>query len=182
MLEALFGKAVSQVLQGIPASQDPLWRELHAWTAKLAERAPGRWRAVIMSGIACGTHACQHPPVGACVVCRTPTCLAHALVSGGADVVCFTCVQAAAVAGNGPKVQPVHDEETKRKQFLKTLGLKPDASFEQVQAAFKKVAVKNHPDKTSKLTPDKRAEAELKFKKASEAYHWLLDHMSKKAA
>lgn len=189
MFEVILGRAIGQALQGLQ-TKDPLLQELQGWSSRLVEHAPGRWRAVIMSGIACDERApnggsCLRPAVGACVVCRKPTCLAHALVSAGADVVCFRCVKAAQVAaGNAPAQQQQPpappDEKAIARAHLKTLGLPADATLEMVQRAFRKLAAKNHPDKAK--TPEKRAAAEARFKKISESYHWLERHMAQKAA
>lgn len=187
MLEALLGKALGQALQGLH-TKDPLLQELQGWSARLIEHAPGKWRAVIMSGFACDIPAprggpCTHPAVGACVVCRKPTCLAHALISAGADVVCFRCVKDAQVAaGTAPQgaAQASIDPAAQARAHLKTLGLGPNATLEEVQRAFRKLAAKYHPDKAK--TPAKREAAEAKFKKYSESYHWLERHLSAQRA
>lgn len=187
MFEVILGRAIGQALQGLQ-TKDPLLQELQGWSSRLVEHAPGRWRAVVMSGIACDMQGpsggpCRRPAVGACVVCRKPTCLAHALVSAGADVVCFRCVKAAQVAvGNAPPESPAAapDARAVARAHLKTLGLPADATLDQVHRAFKKLAAKNHPDKAK--TPEKRAAAEVRFKKISEAYHYLERHMSAQKA
>ncbi len=56
------------------------------------------------------------------------------------------------------------------KDYYKTLGLTKDASLEDVKRAFRKLAVKYHPDKNP---GDK--EAEEKFKEINEAYAVLSD-------
>lgn len=188
MFEVLLGKAIGQALQGIQ-TKDPLLVELQGWSSRLVEHAPGRWRAVIQSGIACAIPtpqggSCKRPAVGACVVCRQPTCLAHALVSAGADVVCHRCVRAAQVAaGTAPQEQVAQapiDPKAIARAHLKELGLSEDATLEQVQKAFRKLAAKYHPDKAK--TPAKKIAAEEKFKKISAAFHWLDKYMSTQKA
>lgn len=53
--------------------------------------------------------------------------------------------------------------------YYDTIGIKPDASEEEIKKAYKKMAIKYHPDKN----PDSREEAEIKFKELAEAYEVL---------
>ena len=52
----------------------------------------------------------------------------------------------------------------------KILGITSDASDEEIKKAYKKMAVKHHPDKVASLGPDIRKAAEEKFKTISQAY------------
>ena len=56
-------------------------------------------------------------------------------------------------------------------EFYKELDLSNNASEEEIKKAYKKLAIKYHPDKN----PDNKEEAEAKFKKISEAYQALTD-------
>ncbi len=56
------------------------------------------------------------------------------------------------------------------KDFYKALGVKKDASAEEIKKAYRALAVKHHPDKN----PDNAA-AEARFKEVSEAYDVLSD-------
>lgn len=52
----------------------------------------------------------------------------------------------------------------------KVLEISPDATDEEVKRAYKRLAVKHHPDKVSHLGVDIQQAAEERFKKISEAY------------
>mgnify|MGYP001239361374 CR=1 FL=1 len=54
-------------------------------------------------------------------------------------------------------------------KYYKILGLENNASDDQVKKAYKKMAVKYHPDKN----PEDKEEAEKKFKEIAEAYEIL---------
>jgi DnaJ-class molecular chaperone len=59
--------------------------------------------------------------------------------------------------------------------YYDILGVQPEATEEEIRKAYKKMAIKYHPDKN----PDSRAEAEIKFKDLTEAYE-VLSNMSKR--
>jgi curved DNA-binding protein CbpA len=54
-------------------------------------------------------------------------------------------------------------------QCYANLGVKPDASKDEVKSAFRKLAIEVHPD-TSELPKE---EAEMRFKALSEAYDYI---------
>eukprot|EP00906_Rhabdomonas_costata_P010656 RCo014992 len=60
--------------------------------------------------------------------------------------------------------------------YYTVLGVSRDASEQEISKAYKKLALKWHPDKN----PDNRAAAEANFKKVSEAYDVLRDPQKKK--
>jgi DnaJ like chaperone protein len=55
-------------------------------------------------------------------------------------------------------------------ESYKILEISPDASESEIKKAFRKMAVKYHPDKVSHLGEDYKKAAEEKFKKVNEAY------------
>ncbi len=61
------------------------------------------------------------------------------------------------------------------KDYYETLGINRSASAEEIKRAYRRLALKYHPDRASK--GDK--EAEQKFKEASEAYQILSDPQKK---
>jgi DnaJ like chaperone protein len=52
----------------------------------------------------------------------------------------------------------------------KILEVTPDASDSEVKKAYRKMAMKYHPDKVSHLGQDVKKQAEEKFRKVQEAY------------
>ena len=55
------------------------------------------------------------------------------------------------------------------------LGLSTNASSDEVKKAFKKLAIKYHPDKISHLSKEQQRESEEKFKKINESYNALMN-------
>lgn len=50
------------------------------------------------------------------------------------------------------------------------LGISPSATDDEVKAAYRRMAMKNHPDKVASLGPEVQKAAEEKFRKIQEAY------------
>jgi molecular chaperone DnaJ len=65
---------------------------------------------------------------------------------------------------------------TKKRDYYEVLGVNRDASEEDVKKAYRKLAMKHHPDRN----PDSK-EAEEKFKEAKEAYEILSDGDKRRA-
>ncbi|XP_052171806.1 chaperone protein dnaJ 72 [Diospyros lotus] len=57
----------------------------------------------------------------------------------------------------------------------KVLGLSRNATKEEIKEAFRKAAIKFHPDKHSGAPDSVREAAIVRFKQASEAYEFLMD-------
>jgi len=65
---------------------------------------------------------------------------------------------------------------TKKRDYYEVLGLNRDASEEDIKKAYRKLAMKHHPDRN----PDSK-DAEEKFKEAKEAYEVLSEDNKRKA-
>src|SRR5579883_1518282 len=60
--------------------------------------------------------------------------------------------------------------------YYTTLGINRDASEDEIKKAYRKLAMKNHPDKVpTNATQEQRDEATKTFQKISEAYEVLSD-------
>jgi DnaJ like chaperone protein len=55
----------------------------------------------------------------------------------------------------------------------KILEVDKNASDDEIKKAYKKLAIRNHPDKVAHLGEDIRKEAEEKFKKVNEAFEQI---------
>ncbi|MDH3004234.1 MAG: J domain-containing protein [Candidatus Shikimatogenerans sp. JK-2022] len=62
------------------------------------------------------------------------------------------------------------------KDYYNILGVSRDATIEDIKKAYRKLAIKYHPDKN----PNNKKEAEEKFKEAAEAYSVLSDNNKRK--
>lgn len=62
----------------------------------------------------------------------------------------------------------------------KTLGLNSNATKHEIKEAFRKCALKFHPDRHSNSTKEIRDGASIRFKQASEAYEVLIDERKRK--
>lgn len=55
----------------------------------------------------------------------------------------------------------------------KVLEISPSATDDEVKSAYRRMAMKNHPDKVASLGPDVQKAAEEKFRKIQEAYETI---------
>ena len=60
-------------------------------------------------------------------------------------------------------------------ELYETLGVEPQASDEDIKKAYRKLALKWHPDKHSSKTPDEQKVAGEEFKKINAAFQALCD-------
>src|SRR6266849_4071255 len=65
---------------------------------------------------------------------------------------------------------------TKKRDYYEVLGVNRDASEEEIKKAYRKLAMKHHPDRN----PDSR-DGEEKFKEAKEAYEILSEPDKRRA-
>lgn len=149
------------------------------------------WAAVSASGVRCATHfrdpmgflrSCSEGAIAGCVVCQRPTCFHHAMISPiDGTVVCFGCVGHAQRMFEGEgQAEPRErtkrrariddDESSERKKHLRTLGLEPDADWDDIERSYKSLVLKCHPDRVS---PSERQRATKRMAKINVAFSWL---------
>jgi DnaJ-class molecular chaperone len=62
-----------------------------------------------------------------------------------------------------------------KNKYLSILDLKEGATQEEIKKAYKKMAIKYHPDKQNDKSTEEKAIAESKFKEVAEAYDILMN-------
>lgn len=62
-----------------------------------------------------------------------------------------------------------------KRDYYEVLGVQKSASADEIKKAYRKMAIKYHPDKFAQSSEDERKAAEEKFKEAAEAYDVLSD-------
>jgi DnaJ family protein C protein 7 len=71
-------------------------------------------------------------------------------------------------------------KRSKRKDLYAILGVGQDASESEIKSAYRKAALKYHPDRHTNKSDEEKAEAEAMFKSIGEAYE-ILSNPEKKA-
>lgn len=66
-------------------------------------------------------------------------------------------------------------KKSKRKDYYKILGVPKECTEDEVKKAYKKSALKWHPDKHASSSEEQKVEAEKMFKDIGEAYAVLSD-------
>ena len=74
-------------------------------------------------------------------------------------------------SANAPH-NPPHPELMAKRDYYEVLGVAKNASDEDIKKAYRKLAMKHHPDRNQ---GDAAKAAEEKFKEAKEAYEMLSD-------
>jgi DnaJ like chaperone protein len=66
-----------------------------------------------------------------------------------------------------------HTAVNVEQQYYEILGLQPDASFEEIKKAYRKLSMRYHPDKVVHLGEEFKGVAEEKMKEINAAYQYL---------
>ncbi|CAG9321216.1 unnamed protein product [Blepharisma stoltei] len=75
---------------------------------------------------------------------------------------------------NAIQLAQINEKKARHKDYYAILGVSKKASVGEIKKAYKKLALKWHPDKNSD-TPENKAQSEKKFKDIAEAYMVLSD-------
>lgn len=128
-----------------------------------------------------------------CQVCGARVCLAHSFVNHQAQAVCHECVRG--VVGTKEDQRRARDQQHRERKAqraqrrpnpdeklvaaLKELNLEKGSSWEDVKAAYRFLALKNHPDRAKSAAGREKAEAKLK--KINAAFEVLKAHYERAA-
>lgn len=181
--------AIAPWLNELSRSATAQWlpRLVHGIRCEVMQRDPATQQTI----------ACQGSAIAGCEVCHKPCCLDHSFVQKQGAAVCYVCVGAAAAeraadatripGGNGrppdparqaraeagrappPATPPPHPIDPRFAQARKVLGIKKTATWNEIEARYKELLRKFHPDRH----PADKAEAEHKFKEVRAAFDFL---------
>ncbi|EDO37560.1 predicted protein, partial [Nematostella vectensis] len=71
-------------------------------------------------------------------------------------------------------------KKSKRKDYYKILNISKTASEDEIKKAYKKEALKHHPDRHSGASDEQKKMSEKQFKEVNEAYSILSDPKKKR--
>lgn len=194
MIEDMLGMLMGRLAQGL-RGDDPVSRFYLESLQRLFRHTVGNWSAVSATGLRCSvdlpadprrghSRSCPLPAAGPCAQCDKLVCLAHAMVTPQSPVLlCATCVarQFPKIAGTWPRAAgrpsdfraPDATAELRQKH-LRTMGLGPEATTDEIREAQRRHARRHHPDR--QRDAKKRLAAEKRMKAINEAASWLLRH------
>jgi len=200
-LDRLVATLVGQASQRVQ-TRDPFFDSLLPWLGRMQQSVVERWRAFYQHAAPCavpvvgfqGAEQCPEIAVGMCAACSEPACCHHAMAASNGDVLCLRCANEAVnlLRSNqrqrgyeppprrprGADGAPPPSDDVEERKYLRELGLKPPTDWAEIQAAYKALLIKWHPDRAP---ADKRAKHEEKFKKVRAAYDWLATKYNKAA-
>lgn len=87
----------------------------------------------------------------------------------------------------GPSERPRHrwmpedDFDLETREALGTLGVEPGSSWAAIQAAYRELSLKFHPDRQVGVAPHLAKLAEERFKEVNSAYQWLKEGRAQSA-
>jgi hypothetical protein len=193
-----FGQMASAIGAAPGPAHVRIWEELRPWLGNLSVRGATKWLPYLGMGLRCEVSAlsegraigCDRSAIGACDVCGNACCLGHARIDQFGDAICFVCITAA-IKTNGRRPIPPNQRQhappigkqgpTYEQLALarKILKVKVGAEWSEIEGSYKSLLRKYHPDR--QRTPEKKADAEAKFKAVRAAYD-LLKSTQEKAA
>ena len=183
--EGRWGSIFSAIMEGIEVAAGPQKRavaQVSQFFSHFTRNALDQFGPMLLRPRPCSMEDCQEEAVRECEACGEVACMAHLHVSHLADGICDQCVrdllelkgrEYRPPVGRGASAQEV-------RKALRVLGLRPGASWTEVQRAHRRQAAENHPDRAR--TPAQRRRAEEKVKGINVAFDVLRRHYEKAAA
>jgi len=184
--------------KGVEEAKGPVreaLNELAQWGSFVAGNAVKEWPAVLLTGEMCAVphrgESCDGRAMVRCVGCGRGSCLAHCAIDYEAHGLCAVCISQFVSQNHGKTYRPGprpsdrpnqtrHPEHDAVAAAFKTLGLKQTASWDEVVAKQRELAVKHHPDKAK--TEIQRAKRLQRMKQVNAAVSTLREHFDRRAA
>lgn len=186
MWDQILSGVLGQATQTLNLNNPDMERYIR-WVTGLIQNALVKWKVIGSSGLKCSLKlrsahgdvvSCEAPAILVCMVCNSPTCLAHALVTSDGTGVCMGCVEAMKTFRKGPGDAATGHEspEELKKKYLGVLGLSEKATREEIQSAYKDLVKKHHPDK--QRTSSAKKKAHDRMVELNQAFDWLNRHVT----
>ena len=145
--------------------------QLLNWVERVHGRSLNRWYPIGVEQ-RCKVHStranCMALAVGMCTCCGRPVCLAHAMISADADLLCAQCFSVARQHAQPFRAEPEPSQGGDLKGAYRILRVSEDASDEEIRKAWRGLSAKYHPDR--KKTDVAKVRAEIKFKEIQAAW------------
>lgn len=163
------------------------FRRVSSWAQAFVTRSLPRAQALVVEEATCEvlrapedrSSTCEHPALFRCSACRRHTCGSHAFVAVDGNAICFGCARGFFVAApqqrpRRPAPQPPRrPAEVSVDEALRTLGVDRSTPWDEVRAAYRRMAHETHPDKFSQAGPDEQARAAERFRAVTAAFERL---------
>lgn len=146
---------------------DDVMEQVVKWGATFRRMALSKWMDQAGTAKRCAARSCKHAGFLECDCCQARVCLGHARIDFTGAAICAGCVEVAAARLRKP------DPPNPTVHF-RTLGLKSTASWTEVQAAYRKLAARWH--------PDKKGGSQERFIKIQKAYEGLRAYFTREEA
>jgi hypothetical protein len=179
------------------------WEETRGWMGRFMIAATDRLLPYYGRGQLCGVKVsksgvafpCPGTAVLECCACRQPACIEHCQLDAHGTGTCYHCIAetiqrkriplegaapGAAPPGHAPPPPPQDIRLEIVRRALAALGLKPGATWDEVNRAHRARAAKVHPDRAR--TPTQRQKHEDASKRINEALADLKRHYNPGAA
>lgn len=187
----IFG-GVADAIGAQASAYGEAFRRVSSWAQAFVTRALPRAQALVVEDAGCevppdpanAAMPCGHPALFRCSVCRRHSCGSHGFVGVDASCICVGCARSvfASLGGNTrpgsqarrPKTPPgSRPAEITVDEALRVLGVDRSTSWDEVRAAYRRLAFETHPDKFAQSGADEQAHAAERFRAVTAAFERL---------
>lgn len=176
-IAATFMGGLNGLQEGNPSSSKVL-EQLLRWASVLTGNATLRWSKNAMTFSFCSHPGCEAHALVDCAGCEEKFCLAHSMVSHHAEAICEQCAIECVreKRTQRARIRSIRDSEQKIVDALRALRLPRKVTWAEVQAQYKKLAVKHHPDRAK--SANGRARCEQRMRDINGAYAFLKERQT----